>query len=67
MNQNKVKMVNSIVLMSNDLFHSNVVDVPFNKNLLALPLFVEVMSGYIKDGKDYSFKKSGENKLFQMD
>ena len=56
--QNKVKMVNSIVLMSNDLFHNNVVDVPFNKNLLALPLFVEVMSGYIKDGKDYSFKKS---------
>ena len=57
-NQNKVKMVNSIILMSNELFHSNVVDVPFNKNLIALPLFVEIMSGYIKDGISYNFKKS---------
>ena len=40
-----LKIINTVMLLSNDLFNVDVMGVKAYKNLLALPLFVEVMSG----------------------
>ena len=53
----KVKIINTILLISERLFTSKVGSTE-NRNLLALPLIVEVISGIIKSGSKYNFKKS---------
>lgn len=54
----RTKLVNSVFLMSGKVLYGRVTDQPFEKNLLALPLFVEVISGCVKYGIEYNFKNS---------
>ena len=54
----KEALVNYTIYICSELISGNVVNLNYQKNLLALPLFVEVMSGFIKDGANYNFKKS---------
>ena len=55
--KDKVDMINDILLISDRLFNSKV-ESSDNRNLLVLPLVVEVISGIVKSGKKYNFKKS---------
>lgn len=59
-NGSKVQFINTIELMSWELFEYKVVGMHAKKNLLALPLIVELINGALKDGANYSFKKSGK-------
>ena len=56
--EDRAKLINSIFFMSSEALYGRVNDNAFEKNLLALPLFIEVISGCIKDGINYNFKKS---------
>ena len=55
--RDKVDMINAVLSTSNRLFKSEV-DSSDSRNLLALPLLVEVISGIVKSGKKYNFKTS---------
>ena len=59
--RDKVDMINAVLSTSNRLFKSEV-DSSDSRNLLALPLLVEVISGIVKSGKKYNFKTS--DKIF---
>ncbi|MBR6880363.1 MAG: hypothetical protein IKN14_04700 [Clostridiales bacterium] len=54
----KASIVNYVIFTYSELIYGNVSGNPFEKNLLILPLFVEVMSGLIRDGVNYNFRKS---------
>lgn len=54
---NRAKLMNTILFFSRDLFEYRTDGATTKKNLLALPLIVEIMNGAQKDGSGYNFKK----------
>lgn len=54
----RAALVNYTIFTYNELIYGPLAGTENRRNLLALPLFAEVMSGLIKDGGSYNFKKS---------